>query len=271
MTQKPIKIMSIMAHQDDFEFNAGGLFALLRKKHGAHFQFKILATTRGASGHHEMSLDETFQRRDREARASAALIGAEYECLTGLDGKHLSGNIWLDQNTLGGLWNIVRDFEPDFIFCPPVVNNPLAGIHIDHYNTACAVRMIAYQLAVPHAYPTLNGSIKKTRCTPVIINVDDVYACENGYDYAVDISDVYPIKEKMALCHESQIFEWLPWVSARSTPTPQEFCANFRARHSVTNKRYGQADDAPREYFRLTSWCSKTTDNLNLIFAAKSL
>ena len=26
-----LKVMSIMAHQDDFEFNAGGLFTLLKK------------------------------------------------------------------------------------------------------------------------------------------------------------------------------------------------------------------------------------------------
>ena len=124
-TAETLRVMSIMAHQDDFEFTAGGLFALLRKRYGEQIRLKILATTRGASGHHEMSLEDTFRRRDAEARRSAAVIGAEYECLTGLDGAHLPGQVFIDHNTLGGLWNAIRAFEPDFIFCPPVIEDPL--------------------------------------------------------------------------------------------------------------------------------------------------
>ncbi len=266
MKQKTIGVMSIMAHQDDFEFNAGGLFALLRRRYGRRLRLKILATTRGASGHHEMTSDETFARRDREARRSAALIGAEYECLAGLDGQHVPGQFFLDRNTLGGLWNAIRDFEPDFIFCPPVVGDPLAGIHIDHYNTACAVRMTAYQLSVPHAYPTLNGPAKPLALNPLIINVDDPYAGERGYDYAVDISSVYAVKQRMALCHASQIFEWLPWNAGQPAPTRAGYLKKFRQRHALINQRYGLPDDAPREYFRVTHWGRKIFDGLKLVF-----
>ena len=256
--------MSIMAHQDDFEFNAGGLFAKLRKQHGDNVKLKILVTTRGATGHHEMSLEETFRRREQEAKNSAALIGAEYECLTCLDGRHLPGSVFIDANLLGGLWNAIRDFEPDYIFCPPVITDPLAGIHIDHYNTAWAVRMVAYQLTVPHAYVTMNGNPKMQICEPVIINVDDVYACENTYDLAVDINDVYERKVNMALCHKSQIFEWLPWNSNTPLDNEEDFRIQFRQRHSEINSRYGQDDNVAREYFRLTSW-GKHAANADLI------
>lgn len=247
-----------MAHQDDFEFNAGGLFALLRSHYGSRAEFKIMATTKGAAGHHNMDPEQTFQRRAAEAKKSAEIIKASYECLRCLDGNHLPGQVFIDQNFLGGLWNGVRAFEPDFIFCPPVISDPLAGIHIDHYNTAMAVRMVAYQLTVPHAYPTMFRQLKLRVTYPVIINVDDPYAGETGYDLALDISRVYPVKLKMALCHESQIFEWLPWNSGEKNPiSRKEFTERFRKRHSLINTRYGNDDDVPREYFRLTQWGRK--------------
>lgn len=249
--------MSVMAHQDDFEFTAGGTFARLRRKYAEDIDLKILATTRGASGHHEMPPEETFRRRSREAAESAAVIGAEYECLTRLDGSHVPGQLFIDANTLGGLWNAVRDFEPDFIFCPPLVSDPLAGIHIDHYNTAMAVRMIAYQLTVPHAYPTVNKTLKLRVACPVIINVDDSYAGEGAYDFSVAMEDdIYESKVRMALCHRSQVFEWLPWnFNGLETPVSEaEFRADFRKRHSRINERYNNDDSTPREYFRITRW-----------------
>lgn len=261
MDKTEIRILSIMAHQDDFEFNAGGLFALLRRDLGDAVRLKILTTTRGASGHHQLSLEETAARRDREARASAALLGAEYENLTGLDGQPLPGQVFIDRNTLGGLWNAMRVFNPDYIVCPPVITDPRAGVHIDHYNTAWAVRMTAYQFTVPHAYPTLSEAAGGgRRLSPLILNVDDIYAKEQGYDVALDISAVYPLKERMALCHESQVFEWLPWNGGNPPPTREEFLARFRERHRAINRRYGFRDEeTPREFFRFTFWGRRPT------------
>ncbi len=257
-----LKAMSIMAHQDDFEFNAGGFFALLKKSLKENVELKILATTRGASGHHEMGLDETFSRRDKEARKSAELLGADYECLKCLDGEHVPRQFFVNQNTLGGLWNAIREFEPNFIFCPPVIENPLAGIHIDHYNTAWAVRMVAYQLIVPNAYPCLSKKSKKKIKSPVIVNVDDPYAGGGHYDLALDITETYKDKVEMSLCHESQIFEWLPWTSGESSPTKEEFKEKFRLRHTNINKRYGCDDSSPREFFRFTNWAQKAEKNV---------
>jgi LmbE family N-acetylglucosaminyl deacetylase len=252
-----------MAHQDDFEFTAGGIFTHLRRKCGADVELKILATTRGASGHHEMQLEETFRRREREAENSAALIGAEYECLTQLDGSHVPGQLYIDRNTMGGLWNNIRDFEPDFIFCPPVTSDPLAGIHIDHYNTAWAVRLLAYQLTVPHAYPTVNGAVKAKIIDPVIINVEDSYAEEADFDFFIELDDeLYENKVRMALCHESQVFEWLPWNfnDYGKNIDEAEFRKSFRQRHSDLNQRYGRDNSIPREYFRITRWGRTAND-----------
>ncbi|MBU0716374.1 MAG: PIG-L family deacetylase, partial [Verrucomicrobia bacterium] len=249
-----LKIMSIMAHQDDFEFEAGGLFALLKKHYGDDVEMKIVATSRGAFGHHEMEPEQTFRRREKEAMQSAAIIGASYECLKCLDGFHVNAQVLNDRNLLGGLWNTIRSFEPDYIFCPPVVSNPLAGIHIDHYNTACAVRMVAYQLGVPNAYPTIGGLVKKKVISPAIINVYDTYANENTYHAAVNIAETFDIKTQMALCHESQIFEWLPWVGGEKAPTKKTYGAAFMKRHVKMNENMGFHDSVPREFFMFTGW-----------------
>ncbi len=254
-TENEIRVMSVMAHQDDFEFTAAGACALMQRRFGARVHLRILAVTRGASGHHRMTPEETFSRRDAEARKSAALLGAEYEFMRGLDGHPLTGQVFLDRNTLGGLWNHIRAFRPDFILCPPVTSDPLAGIHIDHEHTAAAVRLVAYQLCVPHAYPTIGATVSEAILTPLIVNVDDGYSCENRWHVRVDVAPVYAEKLAMAMCHESQIFEWLPFSRGESGPiTAESFRAEFAARHVETNRRYGMPDTPPAEYFRITKW-----------------
>ncbi|KKR04416.1 MAG: hypothetical protein UT30_C0008G0038 [Candidatus Uhrbacteria bacterium GW2011_GWF2_39_13] len=268
-----IRLMSIMAHQDDFEFTAAGTFALMRKHYGDKVRIKILTTTRGASGHHQMNTEETFRRRDAEARRSAETIGAEYECLKCLDGNHVEAQFFPDRNALGGLWNAIRKFRPDYIFCPPVINNPLAGIHVDHYNTAVAVRMLGYQLTVPHAYPVTGDAVAERVDFPLIINVDDMYARENEWHFCIDVSEVYDKKKvPMALCHESQIFEWLPWNANIQPPTTEQFKENFINRHLNINKRYGLNDGIMREFFRITGWSRKSLPkDFKTIFQRMSL
>jgi LmbE family N-acetylglucosaminyl deacetylase len=254
MDNAKLRLMAIVPHQDDFEFNAGGLFATARKHYQDELAIKILATTRGASGHHEMSLDETFKRRDREAKESAAIIGAGYECLTLLDGTNPEGQLFINKNSLGGIWNSIRCFAPDIIFCPPLVTDPLAGIHIDHLHTAQAVRAVAYQLCVPHAYPVTQEPFNEKTQIPIIVNMDDVYAAESDYCFCCDISGSYKIKEQMSECHKSQIYEWLPFTQNEAPPSVEEWKEEFRMRHKLVNQRYGVEDDSPLEFFKLTRW-----------------
>lgn len=250
-----LKVMVIVAHQDDFEYDAGGTFARLREHYGDRLELKILATTRGSSGHHELPPEETAGRREKEAMASAAIIGAEYECLRGLNQAYLPGQMTLDKNALGGLWNAVRNFEPEYIFCPPLPSDPLQGVHIDHYNTAWAVRLTAYQYKVPNAYPSVTEPVKRKLICPVIINLDDTYISENNYHVSVNIDSSYDKKVQMLLCHKSQMLEWLPWIEGKEKHiSEKEFFDNLRSAHSLANQAHGKPDDVPREYFCVTQW-----------------
>jgi len=244
-----------MAHQDDFEFNAGGSFALLRQKLGDGVQLGILTTTNGASGHHFMTGPETVARRDAEARAAAALIGAEYQCLTTLEGTVVGdGQFLISRNLLGGLWNAIRRFRADVVFCPPIVTDPLAGVHIDHEQTAIAMRYVGYQLSVPRAYPTLHGEVDYEYRSPLIINVDDPYNQSTHADVRQDIASVYDLKLQMSLCHTSQVLEWLPWVGNYNEASEAEWTTRFGKRHRDLNRRYAANDERVCEYFRITRW-----------------
>lgn len=251
----PFRVMSIMAHQDDFEFNLGGTFALLRQTLGDNVQLRIITTSNGASGHHQMTAEETFKRRVQEAENSAALVGADYHCLRTLDGNVVGdGQVLISRNLLGGLWNEIRQFKADVIFCPPIVSDPLAGVHIDHEQTAIAVRYVAYQLSVPRAYPTREGEVDMKYRTPLIINVDDAYNQSTQADIAQDISSVYELKLQMSLCHRSQVLEWLPFVNGEENITEQDWIERFKKRHLNVNQRYNIEGETPHECFRVTRW-----------------
>lgn len=251
--------MSVMAHQDDFEFEAAGLFLRLRQVYGDRVRLKILTTSRGGSGHYLHDVETTAQIREREAKASAELVGAEYENLVQLNGSHIPAQVFCDRNMLGGLWNAIRAFSPHYVIAPPISTNPLAGIHIDHQHTAEAVRLVAYQLGVPHAYPTMNGEPVLRFNPPVILNCIDGYAKEPVWHFRVDIDEFRPQKCRMLRCHKSQVEEWLPFVNNLDKPevppwSPEEWQKQTENRHTRRNALWGFETSKWYEYFAVTSW-----------------
>ncbi len=260
---KKLRVMSVMAHQDDFEFEAAGLFLRLREYYGDNVELKVLTTSTGLSGHHVMDTDQTIRVREAEAIASADVVGAEYENLRQLDGSHIPAQVFCDRNMLGGLWNAIRAFAPDYIIAPPVVTNPLAGIHIDHQHTAEAVRLVAYQLGVPNAYPTINAPRQTRFPVPAILTCPDAYCKEALWHFGVDCNNVREKKISMLLKHKSQICEWLPFVNSLNNTDPALAAAewdenvwrsNLDRRVNAVNMRHGFDDAVFREYFAVTRW-----------------
>ena len=259
-----LRVMSVMAHQDDFEFEAAGLFLRLREYYGDDVELKILTTSTGVSGHHIIGPDETIRIREAEAIASANVVGAEYENLRQLDGTHVAAQVFCDRNMLGGLWNAIRAFAPDYIVAPPVVTNPLAGIHIDHQHTAEAVRLVAYQLGVPNAYPTMYAPRVQRFPVPAILNCPDAYCKEAMWHFGVDCDNVREGKISMLLKHKSQVCEWLPFVNNLTNTDPElgsgeawnetDWRNNLNKRVEAVNRRHGFADNTFREYFAVTRW-----------------
>ena len=257
-----MKALFVHAHYDDYEFVAAGTFELWRRKLGANFQARVLVCTDGQAGHHFRTREETRRVRFQEQEASARLGGYEFQLLT-LPGGEVPREACLQVTPplLAALWKTIREFQPDYLFCPPLPADPLAGIHHDHVTIADAVRRVAYMINVPHAftpeYPA--DETASTPCAvPVIINVYDAYMFgANSYDFAVDVEETFPLLCEMTYCHQSQIREWLPWVGRHNMQPPAnlaEWSGTLRRRFSRKSVELALPPDRAMEVFQVTAW-----------------
>ncbi len=257
-----MKVLYIHAHFDDFEFTAAGTFELWRRRLGADFTGRVLVCTDGAAGHHFRTREETARMRLAEQAASARLGQFEFELLRLPNGRPpREAALEVRPDFLAALWTAIRDFEPDYLLCPPLPTDPLAGVHIDHLVIAEAIRRVAYMINVPHAF-TPEYPADETRShlckVPVIVNVYDGYMFgSNAYDLAIDVEETVPLIEEMTWCHASQVREWLPWVGRHDMAPPaslDEWRVTLRKRFSRKNRELGIASPHAFEVFTVTAW-----------------
>ena len=257
-----MKALCVHAHYDDFEFVAAGTFELWRRKLGSAFRGRVLVCTDGKAGHQFRSREETGQIRLAEQQASARIGGYEFELLRLPNGQPpREACLQTTPELLAALWRAIRDFEPDYLFCPPLPASPLAGIHNDHLTVAEAVRRVAYMINVPHAftpeYPADETASRPCK-VPVILNVYDGYMFgANAYDLAVDVEAAFQKICEMSFCHQSQILEWLPWVGRHSMEPPKSFAEwsdTLRKRFERKGRELGLASERAVEVFTVTAW-----------------
>ncbi len=257
-----MKILSVHAHYDDFEFTAAGTFTAWKEKRGGDLRARVIVCTDGRAGHHFRPPAETAALRMSEQEQSARVGGFEFEPLRLPDGQQpREACLLLSRDLLAALWKAIREFEPDYLFCPPVPADPLAGIHVDHVTVAEAVRRVAYMINVPHAftaeYPSSESPARPCR-VPVIVNVYDGYTFgSNSYDLAVDVEAQFERICAMSWCHQSQIAEWLPWVGRHDTDapaTPEDWKRTMRRRFDRKNSELGIRSGHAMEVFTVTAW-----------------
>jgi len=257
-----MKILFVHAHFDDYEFTASGLFEAWRRRLSTGLKARVLVCTDGRAGHHLHGPDQTTQVRLKEQQASASIGQYEFHSLRLPDGSiPREACLLVTRELLAALWKAIRDFEPDYLFCPPLPIDPLAGVHVDHVAVAEAVRKVAYMINVPHAfleeYPSPAGTATPCK-VPVILNTYDGYmAGSNHPDFVVDVEPMFETIAQMTWCHQSQIMEWLPWVGRHRMQAPADFDAwkvELRERFIRQNRELGIDDDHAREAFMVTAW-----------------
>src|SRR5438552_587007 len=257
-----MNILFIHAHFDDSEFNAAGTFELWKRKLGDRLRAKVIVCTDGKAGHHFRTREETGAIRLQEQLASAKVGGYGFELLRCPDGR-VPREACLDVTTdlLAGLWKAIREFEPDYLFCPPLPGDALAGIHVDHVAVAEAVRKVAYMINVPHAFtPEFPADETKSRpCkVPVILNVYDGYMSgANSWDLVVDVEEAFAAICRMSWCHQSQIAEWLPWVGRHQMEppkSPEDWSKILRQRFERRARELGIRSKRAIEVFTVTAW-----------------
>jgi LmbE family N-acetylglucosaminyl deacetylase len=207
-------ILFIGAHPDDDDLSAGGLAALCRQR-GDEVLF--VSVTNGDKGHFapEYIADPAAlaRRRMAEGEAAVAVIGARFATLGARDGE-----VYVTPERTEAMVRIIRGFGPPGQGPDLVLLNRPNDYHRDHRYSAQLVLDATYMLTVPMFCPDTRHLDRM----PVFAYWFDRFT-EGGTfrpDVVVPIDRVMDDKVAMALAHESQLFEWLPFNAGTSDSVP---------------------------------------------------
>lgn len=203
-----IRVIAIFAHPDDGDAKMGGTAALLAEM---GYAVKFVAITNGDAGHQTEGGGALAKRRRAEAQESARRLGIdEYKVLDNHDGELLP-DLHVRQQVIREIrtWNadIVLGLRPN-------------DYHPDHRYAGVLVQDAAYLVVVPNVTPDTPPLTKN----PVFLYMEDGFQKPNPFspDIVVGIDDVVDKKVAGLDAHESQMYEWLPWVSGRLDQVPKD-------------------------------------------------
>ena len=224
-----LNIVVIGAHPDDADVDVGGT-AIIFSRLGHNVLFVSL--TNGDAGHFSEGGGTLAKRRFAETQEAGKRYGVTYKVLGNHDTELMP--------TLEVRWDIIkliREWDADVV----ITHRPY-DYHPDHRNTSLAVQDAAFLVTVPNAVPGV-PALKKN---PVFLYSSDGFKKPLPFkpDIAVDISDVYKQKMYGIAAHESQFFEWLPWLRGRLEQVPEDEKERLEW---LAKSRGGQVSQATRE------------------------
>ncbi len=199
-TASAARILAIHAHPDDVEFQCAGTLALLA---GAGCPIVVATMTPGDCGSVERDAEAIAAVRRAEARAAAALIGADYTCL---EFRDLA--IFEDDESRRRVVEALRRARPDIVLTAPPVD-----YLCDHEATSRLVRDACFAATLP------NYKTRQWEPAPPLAKIPHLYYMDaiEGIDrdgrpqpagFLVDVSKVFDLKRRMLACHASQR-DWL--------------------------------------------------------------
>ncbi len=202
---QPLRIIFIGAHPDDCDQDGGGTAALFVKM-GHEVMF--VAVTNGDAGHQSEGGGALAKRRIAEAKEAGKRFGVRYDVLDNHDGELLpSLEVRLQ------IIRKIREWNADVVIAPRPND-----YHPDHRYTGILIQDAAYMVAVPNVAPD-TPPLKKN---PVFLYFQDFFQRPNPFrpDIAVDITGVFEQKIHAMDAHESQFYEWLPWIGGYLDEVP---------------------------------------------------
>lgn len=201
------RVIAIFAHPDDGDAKMGGTAALLAEM---GYAVKFVSITNGDAGHHEEGGGMLAKRRRAEAAEAGRRLGIdEYKVLDNHDGELLP-ELHIRQQVIREIrnWNadIVLGLRPN-------------DYHPDHRYAGVLVQDAAYMVVVPNVTP----DTPPLRKNPVFLYMQDGFQKPNpfSHDIVIAIDDAFEKKVNAFDAHESQVYEWLPWVSGNLDEVPE--------------------------------------------------
>ena len=201
-----LSVVFIGAHPDDADIQFGGT-AIQYVQHGHSVSFVSL--TNGDAGHHLESGSILARRRYRETQAVAEFLGINYFVFDNHDGE-LQATIENRKKVI----QLIREMKADLI----ITHRP-NDYHADHRQTSLLVQDAAYLICVPNVVPFT----PRLETNPVIVYHQDHFQKPYPFrpEIVVNITDVIDRKMEALACHESQIFEWIPFIEGYLQDVPQ--------------------------------------------------
>jgi len=202
-----IRIIMIGAHPDDCDEDGGGTAALFAQM---GYAVKFVSVTNGDAGHQTLKGAELAKRRFAETQEAGKRIGVVYDVLNNHDGLLMPT---LDVRL--AIIRKIREWNADVVIAPRPND-----YHPDHRYTGVLVQDAAYMVAVPNIAPDV-PALKKN---PVFLYYQDRFQKPNPFrpDIVVDITAVYDKKVSALDAHESQMYEWLPWIGHYLDQVPKD-------------------------------------------------
>lgn len=209
-------ILCIGAHPDDCDFSIGGTAALFARRGD---RVKFVSVTNGDRGHfaeiYARDRAALAARRMAEAARAVQVFGGEFECLGVPDGE-----VYVTPELTERMVRLIRSYGtpgqgPDLV----LFNRP-NDYHRDHRYSSQLVLDAAYLLTVPLMCPDAPHLSRM----PLFMYWYDAFR-EGGEfrpDVRVAIDSVMDVKLEVALCHESQLFEWLPFNAGTLEQVPDD-------------------------------------------------
>jgi LmbE family N-acetylglucosaminyl deacetylase len=194
-----VRVICIGAHPDDCEIGFGGTAAKLAARGDA---VKFVSVTNGGAGHHLHPGPGLILIRQGEAQEAARRLGiAATKILQNPDGQ-LVPSIEARNEVV----RQIRAWEADV-----VITHRVWDYHPDHRYSGQIVQDSAYLVMVPFVCP----ETPELRRKPAFLHMEDAFRLPVPFraDIAIDIDDVWPRKLDSLDAHQSQVYEWLPWVS----------------------------------------------------------
>lgn len=202
-----IRIIMIGAHPDDCDEDGGGTAALFAQM---GYAVKFVSVTNGDAGHQTLKDAALAKRRFAEAQEAGRRLGVVYDVLDNHDGLLMPT---LDVRL--AIIRKIREWNADVVIAPRPND-----YHPDHRYTGVLVQDAAYMVSVPNIAPDV-PALKKN---PVFLYYQDHFQRPNPFrpDIAVDITAVYDKKVSALDAHESQMYEWLPWIGHFLEQVPKD-------------------------------------------------
>jgi len=205
--QEKVRVIAFGAHPDDCDIGASGLAATLAK---AGHAVKFVSVTNGDAGHQTLGGGALARRRYAETQEVAKRLGITYDVLNNHDGE-LMPTLEVRLQVI----RKIREWNADIVIAPRPND-----YHPDHRYTGVLVQDAAYMVVVPNVAP----DTPPLRKNPVFLYYQDRFQKPAPFrpDIVVDITPVFSTKIRALDAHESQFYEWLPWVDGMLDQVPKD-------------------------------------------------